>query len=67
MIGVAGFGMLLYVMTHVALTLAVGSMVLFMGAKLLRTLIFDEALYLMDILTGGRFSTVRSVRSILKK
>ena len=66
-IGVAGFGMLLYVMTHVALTLAVGSMVLFMGAKLLRTLIFDELLFIADVLTGGRHQIVKSIGGLLKK
>jgi len=57
--------MLLYVMTHVALTMIVGMAVLFLGAKLLRTLIFDEALYIGDILTGGRHNVVASAKKLL--
>jgi len=39
---------------HLAITIAAGMVVLIFGAKMLRTLIFNEALYLADILQIGR-------------
>ncbi len=53
-------------MTHIALTLVVALTILFVGAKLLRTLIFNEALYIADILTGGRHRITKGLSSLIK-
>jgi len=54
-----GYALMAMSLIHIALTLIVALTVLFVGAKLLRTLIFGEALYLADLLTGGRHSITK--------
>lgn len=63
---IGGLAFLSLAMTHIALTLVVALTVLFVGAKLLRTLIFGEALYIADILTGGRHRITRGLSGLFK-
>ena len=63
---IGGLGLLSFGMMHIALTLIAALTVLFMGAKLLRTLIFEEALYIADILTGGRHRITEGFSRLFK-